>query len=575
MLRSPILVLLGHVDHGKTSLADKIRGTKVASGESGLITQHVGCSYVPSDTIKTLCKDLLEKFKINITIPGLLFIDTPGHEAFTTLRKRGGSVADLAILVIDINEGLKPQTIESIEYLKQFKTPFMIAATKIDLIPRWNPKQNECFSKSFAEQNKDVQKELDDKLYTLIGQLSEKGFQSERFDRISDFKKQIVIVPCSGKTGEGIAELLVMLAGLAQQFLKDRLEISEKSRGTVLEIKEVRGFGKTIDVIIYDGKVKQGDYLVIGGEKPLVAKIKALLRPPILKELRVEKKFENVKEVNAAAGIKISAPGLENVISGSPIIFVSDESQIEQAKKEVQAEVEEVKFEKDVEGVIAKADTLGSLEALIKMLQEKNIPIKKAEIGNVNKQDIVEVDANKDDLRRSIIGFNVSILPDAEQLAKDRKIKLFMNDIIYRLLEDYEKWCTEKTEREKKEKLEKVIRPCKIKLLPGFVFRKNDPAIVGVEVSAGVIKPNTPLKNEKGKDVGKVLKIEKEGKTVLSAKTGDKVAVSIEGPTVGRQIKEGDILISVITNYTLNELKKIQDKLHDDEKQLLKEWELM
>lgn len=575
MMRSPILVLLGHVDHGKTSLADKIRGTNVVSGESGLITQHVGCSYVPSDTIKNICKDLLEKFKINITIPGLLFIDTPGHEAFTTLRKRGGSVADLAILVIDINEGIKPQTIESMEYLKQFKTPFVVAATKIDLIPRWNPQKNECFSKSFFKQTKNVQEELDNKLYTLIGYLSEKGFESERFDRISDFKKQIVIVPCSGKTGEGIAELLVMLSGLAQQFLKKNLEISEKARGTVLEIKEVRGFGKTIDVVIYDGKVKQGDYLVVGGKKPIVTKIKALLRPPVLKELRVEKKFENVKEVHAAAGIKISAPDLENVISGSPVVFVSNEPEIEQAKKEVQAEVEEVEFEKDVEGVIAKADTLGSLEALIKMLKEKNIPIKKAEIGNVNKQDIVELDANKDELRRVIIGFNISILPDAEQLAKDRKIKLFMNDIIYRLLEDYEKWCTEKTEREKQEKLEKVIRPCKIRLLPGFVFRKNNPAIVGVEILAGVIKPNTSLKDVQGKGVGKVLKIEKEGKTVLSAKTGDKIAVSIEGPTVGRQIKEGDILISVITNYTLNELKKIQDKLHNDEKMLLKEWELM
>jgi len=574
MIRSPILVLLGHVDHGKTTLADRIRGTSVASGESGLITQHVGSSYVPADIIKKICKDLLDKFKIELKIPGLLFIDTPGHEAFTTLRKRGGSIADLAILVIDINEGIKPQTDESIEFLKQFKTPFIVAATKIDLIPRWSPNENSCFLESFNKQNKDVQEELENKLYNLIGQLSERGFECERFDRVSDFKKQLAIIPCSGKTGEGIPDLLVMLAGLAQHFLKEKLKISDQAKGTVLEVKDLKGMGKTIDVIIYDGVVNQNDYLVIGGKEPIITKIKALLRPAALKELRVEKKFENVKEVSAAAGIKISAPNLENVIAGSPIIFC-DKSQIEQAKQEVQKEVEQVEFKREVEGVIAKADTLGSLEALIKILKEKNIPIKKAEVGHITKQDIVELEPVKNDLRKVVIGFNVSILPEAEQMARDKNIKLFLSDVIYKIIEDYEKWCEEKIERESQQRLEKVVRPCKIRIIPGFIFRKRDPAIVGVEVLAGVIKPNTPLKNVKGKDIGKVLKIEKEGQTVLSAKTGDKVAVSIDEPTVGRQIKEGDVLISVITTHSLSELKKVLDKLQDDEKMLLKEWELI
>jgi translation initiation factor 5B len=563
------------VDHGKTLLLDSIRGTTVQVREAGGITQHIGASFIPVDVIKKFCGPLLEKFKIKITIPGLLFIDTPGHEAFTTLRRRGGSVADLAILVIDINEGFQPQTDESLEFLKQFKTPFLVAATKIDLIPGWYPHKNECFMDSFSKQSMNVQEELEKRVYNIVSQLSQRGFEAERFDRVADFKKQVAIVPTSGKTGEGVPELLMMLAGLSQAFLKDRLRLSKKSRGTVLEVKEVKGLGTTIDVIIYDGTVKRGDYLVIGGKKPLVTKIKALLRPPALKELRVEKKFESVREVHAAAGIKISAPNLENVIPGSPVMCVSSEKEIEEARKAVQKEVEEVEFVREGEGIIAKADTLGSLEALIKMLKDNNIPIKKAEVGVVTKQDIVELDPVKDELKRVVLAFNVGVLPEAEKMARDLKIEIFRNNIIYRLIEDYQEWCDKEKERKELEKLEKVVRPCKLRILPGFVFRKRKPAIFGVEVLAGVLKPNTPMQKENGKDVGRIKKIEKEGKTITHAKTGDKVAVSMEEPTIGRQINEGDILISVITPTTLKSLKEVWNRLQDDEKGLLKEWRLL
>ncbi len=574
-MRQPIVSLLGHVDHGKTLLLDSIRGTTVQVGEAGGITQHIGASFIPLDVIKRFCGPLLEKFKIKIIIPGLLFIDTPGHEAFTTLRRRGGSVADLAILVIDINEGFQPQTDESLEFLKQFKTPFLVAGTKIDLIPGWYPHKNECFLDSFNKQSESVQEELEKKVYTLVSQMSQRGFEGERFDRVTDFKKQVAIVPCSGKTGEGVPELLMMLAGLSQAFLKERLKLSEKARGTILEVKEVKGLGTTIDVIIYDGIVKHGDYLVIGGKEPIVTKIKALLRPPALRELRVEKRFESVKEVHAAAGIKISASNLEKVIPGSPVRFVSKEEEIEEVKKEVQREIEEVEFEREGEGIIAKADTLGSLEALIKMLKSNGIPIKKAEVGNVTKDDISEIDPVKDELKRVILAFNVKVLPEAEKLAFDHKIKIFENNIIYRLIEDYQEWCGKEKERKELEKLEKVVRPCKLRILPGFVFRKRKPAIFGVEVLAGVLKPDTPMQKEDGKDVGRIKKIEKEGKTIALAKPGDKVAVSMDEPTIGRQINEGDILVSVITPRSLKFLKEVWDRLQDDEKELLKEWKLV
>jgi len=526
--------------------------------------------------IKGFCGDLLKKLKIDVKIPGLLFIDTPGHEAFTTLRRRGGSIADLAILVIDINKGFQPQTDESLEYLKKFKTPFVVAANKIDLTPGWFPKPKACFIDTIPEQAYDVSNDLEGKLYNLVSQLSMKGFESERFDRVSDFKKQVAIVPCSGKTGEGVPELLMVLAGLSQQFLKERLQLTDQAKGSVLEVKEVKGMGTTIDVIIYDGVVRVGDHIVIGGRKPISSKIKALLRPPALRELRVEKNFDYIKEVPAAAGIKIYAPGLEDVIAGSPVIFVSDEKLIEDAKKKLQKEVEEVEFSLNVDGVVAKSDTLGSLEALIKMLKDNGVPIRKAEIGPVTKQDVVEADTVQEEERRAIIGFNVSMLSDAEEMARDLKIKTFFNNIIYRLIEDYQKWFMDSKERKKQSKIEKLIRPCKFRVIPGLVFRNRAPAVFGVEIMNGVLKPGTPVKVEKsGKDVGKVDQVQKEGKNINEAKTGDKVAVSMDEPTIGRQIQEGDVLVSIITRGIIQGLKEVWDKLQDDEKALLKEWGLV
>ncbi len=572
MIRQPIVSVLGHVDHGKTSLLDAIRGSAVNLAEPGQITQHIGASCVPANVIKNVCGNLLEKLKIEIIIPGLLFIDTPGHEAFVTLRKRGGSVADLAVLVIDINEGFQPQTDESLEFLKQFKTPFVVAATKIDLIYGWKPQKTTCFKDSYNTQHDSVMNEIENKIYNIVAQLSERGFESERFDRITDFKKQVAIVPCSGKTGEGISELLVMLAGLAQRFLSNKLELSNIPKGSVLEVKEIKGLGTTIDAIIYDGVLKVGDLLVIGGKKPIITKIKALLRPSELKELRMEKKFESVKEVVAAAGIKISAPGLEEVIAGSPIVAVSKEDNVEEAKRMVEQEIEEIEFNKDVDGVLAKADTLGSLEALIKILGDNEIPIKKAEIGYVNKQDVIEIDAVKDDDKRVILCFNVDMLEEAETIAREKKIPVFKSNIIYRIVEDYKKWRDDKKEREKQIKLETVVRPARIRILPGFVFRNRQPAIVGVEVLEGVLKVNTPLALEDKRDVGKVKQIQKEGKNVEWIKTGDKAAISMDEPTVGRQINEGDILISVITPHNLRLLMEVWDKLQDDEKMLLSNW---
>ncbi|MDD5416867.1 MAG: translation initiation factor IF-2 [Candidatus Aenigmarchaeota archaeon] len=568
MIRQPIVCILGHVDHGKTTLLDKIRETLVVDKEAGGITQAIGATQVPIETVKKVVGSLLEKLKIEITIPGLLIIDTPGHEAFCSLRKRGGSCADIAVLVIDINEGFKPQTDESLNFLKQFKTPFLVAENKIDRIEGWSKHPGETFSESYNKQPEWVRQRYDELHYKLVGQLSERGFEAERYDKVEDFKKTVAMVPCSGITGEGVPELLMILTGLSQQFLKKELEVTGGTgRGSILEVKEVKGLGMTIDVILFDGEIKKGDWLVIGGKEPIVTKIKALLRPPALREMRVERQFEPTDRVSAAAGVKISAPDLDRAVAGSPVAAVSDEKDIEKIKQELMESVEEIEFETQGDGVIIKADNLGSLEALIHILKQKNIPIKRAEVGSILRRDIIEIETVKDPLKRTIIAFNVPLDSDVEKEAKDRNIKIIRSDIIYKLFDEYDAFLKEGYEKLKQEKLSEITRPAKIKLLRGMVFHATDPVVVGVEVLDGVLRAGAKLQKN-GKEIGIVKALQSENVSIEQAKRGERVAVSIEGPTIGRQIKEDDELSTVITKEDIKILEELGMK---DEAEFAKE----
>ena len=555
--RQPIVAVLGHVDHGKTTLLDRIRGSAVAAKEAGFITQHAGASEIPAEAIRKTSGKLLDKLNIKLDIPGLLMLDTPGHAAFTTIRKRGSSIADLAILVIDINEGFQPQTDEALGFLKEFKTPFVVAATKVDRIQGWHSYENSSFADSLGKQPEHVREAVDNAVYKILGQLSQRGFESDRFDRISDFKKTVAIVPVSGTTGEGLPELLMMLAGLSQTFLKDQLKSTEgPGAGAILEIKEVRGLGMAADIILHDGEIRKGDWLVIGGREPIVTRIKALLKPKPLHEIRTEKEFEPVESVTAAAGVKVSAPDLERAIAGSPIRAVRTEAEAEKAKKELSAEVEQVEFASAREGTILRADTLGSLEALIRLAQEHGIEIRKAEVGPPTRKDIMELETVTDPYKRVMLAFNVPLAAEVQNESKNHGVHIVSGEIIYRVLEGYDSWLIEQKAKEREAKLATITMPGKIKILPGFVFRANDPAIVGVEVLAGSIKSGIRLHKE-GKEIGWIRDIQNEGQTVGKAEKGQRVAVSIEGPTVGRQIKEGDELVTHLYDRDLKILEEL------------------
>ena len=416
-IRSPIVSVLGHVDHGKTTLLDYIRGSTIADKEAGGITQHIGATEIPNDTIEDICGNFISKLAIKDLIPGLFFIDTPGHAAFTSLRKRGGALADLAVLIVDINDGFKPQTFEALNILKMYKTPFIVVANKIDMIFGWESHENASFKESFNQQAQSVKQELENKVYEIVGTLYKEGFQSERFDRVSDFASQISIIPISAKSGEGIIEVLAMLLGLAQEYLTEQLEIHEDApaKGTVLEIKEETGLGMTIDAIIYDGVLRTNDELALmaSSNEVLTTNIRSILRPLPLEEMRdSKKKFKKVDEVVAAAGIKIAAPNLDDVVSGSPLRVVNEE---EDVKEEILKEIEDITIDTEDEGILVKADTLGSLEAIVKLLKELEIPIRSADIGDVNRRDIINssIALEEDDAHGAIIAFNVGVHPNS------------------------------------------------------------------------------------------------------------------------------------------------------------------
>ncbi len=571
IIRSPICTVVGHIDHGKSSILDKIRGTAIIAGEAGKITQAIGASIIPLKTIRKLCGDLLDALKIKLTISGLLFIDTPGHAAFNNLRKRGGNLADIAIIVIDINEGIKEQTIECIEILKQYKTPFIIAANKIDLIPGW--KTNDLpLLQSLEAQSDTIKGIFEKKMYEIVGKLAEFELNSERFDRVDDFTKQIAIVPTSAETGEGISELLMVITGLAQRYLEDNLELHEQgpAKGTVLEVKEDKGLGKTMDVILYDGILKKNDTIVIGGlNNAISTRIKALLEPAPLAEMRDKKsKFMPVKEAVAATGVKISAPEIEEVVAGMPLRSCKKED-IEKVKEELQKEVEEVLIETDDNGIILKADSLGSLEALTTLLRGKNIPIRKATIGEITKKDIAEAESNyqKDPLTSVILGFNVE---DASHLCDDY-VKVITHNVIYKLIEDFENWQQASLKSAQEQELEGLVKPCKFQVMKGYVFRQNNPAVVGVDILAGMLKVGTPIMNEQGVELTEVKSMQVDQENVEKAERGKQAAVSLPGVTVGRQINEDMILLSSVPEEHFKKMKELKNLLSNEEKAILKE----
>ncbi|EQD52091.1 eukaryotic translation initiation factor 5B, partial [mine drainage metagenome] len=466
-----------------TTLLDRIRNSTIAAKEAGGITQHIGASEVPIDIVEKICGPMLRASGSKVTLPGLLFIDTPGHEAFTNLRKRGGSVSDLAILVVDITKGFEPQTIEAINILREYKTPFIVAANKVDLITGWRSVKTNSIMESLKQQNSYVSEELEKKLYELMGRLGELGFSSDRFDHIKDFKAELAIVPLSAKTGEGIAELLMLVAGLSQKFLEMKLsiEVNGPGKGSILERKEITGLGMTIDVILYDGALHVNDTIAFATADSInTAKIKALLKPKPLHEMRESaSKFKQVDSVFAASGVKISGNGLDGALPGSPIIQVTDTNYAEK----IRAEVGDV-FAADDKGVVLKADSIGSIEALTRLLKAEGFFISKKGLGEVTKRDILDAFSMHatDPKGAIVIAFSVNVEAEAAETARYSGIKIIEGNIIYKIIDDYKEYVSEMEKLSKGQMEKDVIFPAEIHIMRDSCFRVSHPAIFGMAV---------------------------------------------------------------------------------------------
>jgi len=553
-IRQPIVVVLGHVDSGKTSLLDQMRGTAVQSREVGGITQHIGASFFPIEIVKDITGPLYAQLaKADSPIPGLLVIDTPGHEVFANLRMRGGSAADIAIVVADANKGFEVQTIESIEILEKRKVPFVIALNKIDQISGWNNTKSIFISEQIKAQGGDMITTLDEKIYTVVGSLSKLGYNSEAFWRVKDFTKEVAIVPVSAAKNIGIPELMAVLVGLAQQYMTKKLERHEgETKGIVLEVKDELGLGPSANIILIDGVLKQGDRVVVAKrDNAIVTKVKALLLPKPLDEMRDPRdKFRPVDHVVAAAGLKITSPELDGVLAGSPLYVLKEGEHEGRLKSLVESEIEAAIIRTDSNGIVLRCDTIGSLEATVDLLRRDKIPIQSADIGHITRRDVLAASAvkEKDRYVGVILGFNVKVLDEAEREASERGIKIFNEKIIYNLVRSYTDWVSYQKEHEDSILFDEISPICKFQFLKGYVFRRNDPAVFGAEILTGKLRQKVAVINENGKKIGSIHQIQEGGKNLSEASIGTQVAVSMKEPVIGRQINEGDIFYTDLTS---------------------------
>ncbi|MGA6922644.1 MAG: translation initiation factor IF-2 [Nitrososphaeraceae archaeon] len=576
-LRQPVLVVLGHVDSGKTSLLDTIRGTGVQAREAGGITQHIGASFFPIDTIKQLTGPLYEKLaKSESPVPGLLVIDTPGHEVFANLRSRGGSAADIAIVVIDANKGFEQQTFESVEILKRRKVPYVVALNKVDMITGWRRINSPYVTEQVKAQDSSVTTMLDERIYNVVGSLSKLGYNSEGFWRVKDFTKEVAIVPVSAAKNIGIPELLAVVVGLSQQFMAKRLERREgPARGIILEIKEEIGLGPSANLVLIDGILRVGNNIIVAKrDRAVVTRIKALLLPKPLDEMRDPRdKFKPVAEVVSAAGVKITSPDLEGVLAGSPLYVLENKEEETRLRPIVEDEIKNtIVADNDTQGVILLCDTIGSLEAIRDMLGKAEIPIQKADIGHITRRDVLAASAVKEKNRYLgvILGFNVKILEEANREAQERGIQVFSERVIYNLVRNYTDWVSYQREHEDSILFNEIPPICRFQFMKGFVFRRNFPAVFGAEIQIGKLRQKVEVINEVGKRIGIIHQIQENGKPIDEATQGEQVAVSIKEISVGRHINEGDIFY---TNLKSKEakllLERFSARLTPDEKSLL------
>ncbi|KAG8388197.1 hypothetical protein BUALT_Bualt02G0100700 [Buddleja alternifolia] len=600
-LRSPICCIMGHVDAGKTKLLDCIRGTNVQEGEAGEITQQIGATYFPAQNIRERTRELKADAKLNV--PGLLVIDTPGHESFTNLRSRGSGLCDIAILVVDIMHGLEPQTIESLNLLKMRNTEFIVARNKVDRLYGWKTCKNAPITKAMKQQSKDVQFEFNTRLTQVVTQFKEQGLNTELYYKNKEMGETFSIVPTSAISGEGIPDMLLLLVQWTQKTMIKRLTFSNEMQCTVLEVKVIEGYGTTIDVVLVNGVLHEGDQIVVCGlqvgsncdlnqsivntasDEGAPSQVTWLLLELALHEIDIVESLKTIaqlvigtylhhKEIKAAQGIKITAQGLEHAIAGTSLYVVGPHDDLEDIKEATMEDMKSVmsRIDKSGEGVYVQASTLGSLEALLEFLKPSavNIPVSGISIGPVHKKDVIKASVMLEKKKEygTILAFDVKITQEARELADELGVKIFIADIIYHLFDQFKAYIDNLKKEKKKEAAEEAVFPCVLKIMPNCVFNKKDPIVLGVDVLEGTAKIGTPIcvPQREFIEIGRIASIENNHKPVDSAKKGQKVAIKIIGSNsderqkmFGRHFEMEDELedLSVEEKRLLFKMKKL------------------
>ncbi|KIO28983.1 hypothetical protein M407DRAFT_174614 [Tulasnella calospora MUT 4182] len=579
-LRSPICCILGHVDTGKTKLLDKIRQTNVQEGEAGGITQQIGATYFPVDAIIEKTRVLETAGGMNLPefkIPGLLIIDTPGHESFTNLRSRGSSLCNIAVLVVDIMHGLEPQTLESLRLLRDRKTPFIVALNKIDRMFGWEAIPNNAVQDSLKKQKSSVRKEFETRTRDTILAFAEQGLNAKLYYENDQPGRIVSLVPTSAITGEGVPDMINLLVSLTQARMSDKLMYLSEVECTVLEVKVIEGLGTTIDVVLSNGVLHEGDKIVLCGlNGPIVTNIRALLTPQPLRELRIKSAYVHHKEVKAALGVKITAPNLEKAIAGSRLLLCGPDDDEDDLREEVMSDLTSLMnfIDKTGRGVCVQASTLGSLEALLDFLKVSKIPVSGINIGPVHKKDVMRCATMLERAKELavILCFDVEVDKEADSLAREMGIRLFRADIIYHLFDAFTAYNNEMIEAKRRDAAPQAVWPCRLKIIA--CFAKRDPIILGVDIIDGSLRIGTPLCVVKpdpatGKKeiirLGKITSLEinhKSMEIVKKSQAGAGVAVKVEhavyesAKMFGRHFDDKDEVISQITRQSIDVLKE-------------------
>ena len=572
-IRAPILCIMGHVDIGKTTLLDNIRGTDVQGGEAGGITQQIGATHFPKETLEKRIND-----NFNIKIPGILIIDTPGHEAFSNLRQRGSTLCDLAIVMIDIVHGVQERTKEVLKMLSSTNTPFIIALNKIDRLYGWNKQTNKPMKIIIDELEYSIKQEFDTRLQNCIVQVMEQGINSKLFWENNSPEDTVSIVPVSAITGEGIPDLLINIIEFSQERIGTFLHIKEDLECYVMEVSVTEGFGITMDVMLINGKLSIGNTIVIQTTNgPIKTVIRNLLTPPPNRETRIKSELIHHKELVGSIGVKIYANNISNVKAGSPIVFDNSNYLMDELVDTLD-EYNNIIKNLDSEGVTVFASTMGSLEALLQFLKNEcnpSIPVSVIGIGTISKKDIIKTEITNQGKSKeycTILAFNVKIDEDAQIYAKLNNIKIFEAEIIYHLFDKYIKYKNDLLEQRKLNAKKDAVFPCVLKIIPNNIFNNKSPIILGVEVLEGNLHINTPLIIPiLNLYVGKVTSIQNNHNEVMIAKKGSSVAIKIENeenPNImfGRHFNESNELYSLISRKSIDTLKEYfkSDLTRDD-----------